>query len=127
MAAPETLVPRRYQEEVFTQAQRGNVIAALGTGSGKTYISSLLMKWNATRETSQGKVVIFLVPKVALVEQQGEFLEKTTSLRVTKLHGTSPNIDLSDRSRWIQRFQTTDVFVFTAVSEHFNTLDLEYR
>ncbi|THV05043.1 type III restriction enzyme [Dendrothele bispora CBS 962.96] len=114
MAALDTLVPRRYQEEIFTQAQQENVIAALGTGSGKTYISSLLIKWIATRDVSQGKVVIFLVPKVALVEQQGKFIEKTTSLRVIKLHGQSPNIDLDDRSRWSQRFQNSDVFVLTA-------------
>jgi endoribonuclease Dicer len=38
----EGLLPRRYQEEIFIRAQEGNVIAALETGSGKTFIRSEL-------------------------------------------------------------------------------------
>lgn len=61
------LRPRRYQEEVFAQAQKSNIIAALETGSGKTYISTLLLKWISASPRSHGKVVIFLVPKVGKV------------------------------------------------------------
>ncbi|KAF5370850.1 hypothetical protein D9758_001794 [Tetrapyrgos nigripes] len=110
----DDLRPRSYQNEVFTQAQHENIIAALGTGSGKTYISSLLVKWITTCESSKGKVIVFLVPKVALCEQQGRFLERTTSLRVATLHGASANVELDDRAGWKRRFETTDVFVFTA-------------
>ncbi|KAK0458512.1 P-loop containing nucleoside triphosphate hydrolase protein [Desarmillaria tabescens] len=109
----DTLIPRKYQEEVFVQAQEGNIIAALGTGSGKTFISILLIRWIATKEASQGKAVVFLVPKVALVEQQGDFIAKHTSLRVIKLHGAL-DIDLTDRAGWQKKFLQNDVFVMTA-------------
>lgn len=36
-AGPTQLVARRYQEEILSSAQRGNVIAALDTGTGKIY------------------------------------------------------------------------------------------
>lgn len=108
----DTLIPRKYQEEVFVQAQEGNIIAALGTGSGKTFISILLIRWIATKEASQGKAIVFLVPKVALVEQQGDFIAKHTSLRVIKLHGAL-DIDLTDRAGWQKKFQQNDVFVMT--------------
>jgi endoribonuclease Dicer len=32
----ETILPRKYQEEIFRRAQEHNIIAALDTDSGKT-------------------------------------------------------------------------------------------
>jgi ERCC4-related helicase len=124
----ENLLPRRYQEEVFSQAQQRNVIAALDTGSGKTFISTLLVKWTASRETSQGKVIIFLVPKVTLVEQQGDFIEKHSPLRVIKLHGAL-EIDLTDKVGWRKKFERHDVFVMTGMSLRFHpyNLSIDYR
>ncbi|KAF9265816.1 hypothetical protein L218DRAFT_120083 [Marasmius fiardii PR-910] len=113
MSTPDELVPRQYQEEIFVQAQEGNIIAALGTGSGKTFISILLIKWIATLDVSRGKAIIFLVPKVPLVEQQGEFIAKHTTLRVIKLHGASAH-ELTDRVSWGKVFSKNDVFVMTA-------------
>ncbi|KAG5723949.1 Dicer-like protein 1 [Termitomyces sp. T112] len=110
---PESLLPRRYQEEVFAKAQTENIIAALDTGSGKTLIGLLLIRWISTLETSKDKVIVFLVPKVALVEQQGNFITQNTPLRVIKLHGVL-DIDLTDRVRWKKRFDHHDVFVMTA-------------
>ena len=61
----DAITPRRYQEEIFAQAQHSNVIAVLSTGSGKTYISILLIKFITSQlQLSAGKVVVFLVPKV---------------------------------------------------------------
>ncbi|KAF8655840.1 hypothetical protein AX16_002924 [Volvariella volvacea WC 439] len=107
------LVPRKYQEEVFEQARQGNVIAALSTGSGKTLISLLLIKWTASHKQSSRKVIIFLVPKVSLVEQQGDFIAQQTSLKVIKWHGAL-EMGLADRETWGQRFDENDVFVMTA-------------
>ncbi|KAG5651502.1 hypothetical protein H0H81_008396 [Sphagnurus paluster] len=90
-----------------------NIIAALSTGSGKTLISLLLIRWISALEASNGKAIIFLVPKVALVEQQGNFISRNTPLRVIKLHGAL-DIDLTDRARWKKRFSQHDVFVMTA-------------
>ena len=95
----EALLPRRYQEEIFSRAQERNVIAALDTGSGKTYISTLLIKWIVTRDAGQDKITVFLVPKVALVDQQGDFIAKETGLRVSKRYGYTA-IDMTDRRGW---------------------------
>ncbi|KAL6308704.1 hypothetical protein BKA93DRAFT_725516 [Sparassis latifolia] len=109
----ESLLPRRYQEEIFSRARGGNVIAALDTGSGKTYISTLLIKWISARDAGLRKIIIFLVPKVALVDQQGDFIMKQTPLRVSKSYGATA-IDLSDRFGWRKEFASADVFVMTA-------------
>lgn len=108
----ETLVPRRYQEEIFSRAQERNVIAALDTGSGKTYISTLLIKWIVTRDAGQGKICVFLVPKVALVDQQGDFIAKETGLRVSKRYGSTA-IDMTDRRGWRSEIEDNDVLVMT--------------
>ncbi|CDO68911.1 hypothetical protein BN946_scf185000.g54 [Trametes cinnabarina] len=109
----DTLLPRRYQEEIFVRAQQGNVIAALDTGSGKTYISTLLIKWVAARDVGKGKITVFLVPKVALVQQQGEFIAKQTTLRVRQFSGATAH-DMGDRESWKREFEDADVFVMTA-------------
>jgi endoribonuclease Dicer len=70
------------------------------------------MRWIASQEQSKGKIIAFLVPKVALVEQQWRYIQEKTSLRVAKLHGAL-DLDLSDRSGWRKRFETHDVFVMT--------------
>lgn len=111
----ENLLPRRYQEEIFSRAQERNVIAALDTGSGKTYISTLLIKWIAAENAGNEKVIVFLVPKVALVEQQGDFIAKETSLRVSKCYGATA-IDLADRRGWRKEIQNHDVLVMTGSS-----------
>ncbi|KAJ8496918.1 hypothetical protein ONZ45_g12249 [Pleurotus djamor] len=105
------LTPRKYQEEIFTQSLESNVIAALGTGGGKTLISALLIKSTALKNVSRSKVIIFLVPKVALVEQQAAFLSSNTPLKVAKLHGQI--VDVTDHSEWESRFKEHDVFVMT--------------
>jgi hypothetical protein len=106
------LLPRRYQEEIFRRSQEDNVIAALDTGSGKTFISTLLIKWMSIQEHAQGKAILFLVPKVALVEQQGDFIATQTPLRVKKLRG-SLEMDLTDRAKWREAFESADVLVMT--------------
>jgi len=86
----------------------------MDTGSGKTLISLLLIKWITSQEHSSGKVVIFLVPQVPLVEQQGKVLSKHTNLKVMKLHGAL-DLDLSDRGGWQKRFENNDVLIMTGI------------
>lgn len=117
-AMGENLLPRRYQEEIFLRAQEGNVIAALDTGSGKTFISILLMKWVAARYSNDKKLVVFLVPKVALVDQQADFIIKQTPLRVSRYAGHSA-FDMSDRNGWRNVLANTDVVVCTGTRQHF--------
>ncbi|OBZ75102.1 Dicer-like protein 1 [Grifola frondosa] len=109
----DVLIPRRYQEEIFVRAQQGNVIAALDTGSGKTYISTLLIKWVAARDIGLGRIIVFLVPKVALVQQQGDFIAQQTPLRVSQFCGATA-MDMSDRAGWKKQLSGSDVFVMTA-------------
>lgn len=129
--ASEELLPRHYQEEVFSRAQKGNIIAALDTGSGKTFISLLLIKWVASKELGltnvvssipadrhphvsplKGKKIIFLVPQVTLVDQQGTFIQRNSPLRVVELYGAL-ELDLGDREGWRKRWNSGDVFVMT--------------
>lgn len=106
------LIPRRYQEEIFEKAVHGNVIAALDTGSGKTLISTLLIKWISTQEIAHKKLIVFLVPKVALAQQQSAFIAKHSPLRVKHATGaTAP--DMSDRIGWQELLSDVDVVVFT--------------
>ena len=108
----EDLIPRRYQEEIFERAVHGNVIAALDTGSGKTLISTLLIKWVSTQENAHEKLVVFLVPKVALAQQQSAFIAKHSPLRVKQATGaTAP--DMSDRIGWQEQLSGVDVIVLT--------------
>ncbi|KAJ6500580.1 hypothetical protein C8R45DRAFT_1122609 [Mycena sanguinolenta] len=104
------MLPRQYQEEVFDLARKSNVIAALDTGAGKTFIALLLLNWVSA--VTPGAKSIFLVPQVALVEQQGNFIASQSSLRVIKLHGAL-EIDLADRRGWATKFKDHDVFVMT--------------
>ena len=113
-AISDVLLPRRYQEEIFVRAQQGNVIAALDTGSGKTYISMLLIKHVAAQTENREKIIVFLVPKVALVQQQGEFIAKQTSLRVRQFFGATAH-EMSNRDSWKKEFEAADVFVMTGI------------
>jgi len=70
------------------------------------------MKWIVLQEGSQGKSIIFLVPKVPLVEQQAEAIGRYTTLRVMKLHGAM-EMDLSNRAGWKKKLESHDVFVMT--------------
>ena len=106
------LIPRAYQEEVFTRAQYGNIIAALDTGSGKTFIAALLIKWITSLPEVSGKKVVFLVPKVPLVDQQREFLSCQTPLEVRGYIGAM-NVDSWGAARWAVEFKQADVLIMT--------------
>ena len=63
---PESsMAPRSYQEELLERAKERNTIVCLGTGTGKTFISVMLIKEMAhqVRETYKngGKRTFFLV------------------------------------------------------------------
>ena len=108
----DALIPREYQKEIFLKAQQKNVIAVLDTGSGKTLISAMLIKWIATQKYSQKKVTVFLVPKVPLVEQQSNFISQHTSLRVAQVH-SEVSASVTDHARWNELFSQADVLVMT--------------
>jgi len=62
----------RYQVEVFAAALRGNTIAVLDTGSGKTMVAVMLAREHARRARAGDaprRIVVFLAPTVHLVHQ----------------------------------------------------------
>ncbi|KAL6232282.1 ATP-dependent helicase dcl2 [Aspergillus navahoensis] len=59
---------RSYQLEMFEASLKDNIIVAMGTGSGKTHIA--LLRIMHELENSDGKLIWFLAPTVALCQQQ---------------------------------------------------------
>ena len=62
----------RYQVEVFAAALRGNTIAVLGTGTGKTMVAIMLAREHVLRARAgeaPRRIVVFLAPTVHLVHQ----------------------------------------------------------
>ena len=122
----ETLVPRAYQEEIFSQACSENIIAALSTGSGKTFIAALLIKWVLAQPSSVGKKAIFLVPNVPLVDQQRDFLAAQTPLEVRGYKGAI-GVDGWDKFRWEDEFSTADCLVMTGIVSVLRDCDCAQR
>ncbi|KAH6856644.1 dicer-like protein 1 [Chaetomium sp. MPI-CAGE-AT-0009] len=85
--------PRDYQLELFERAKTQNTIAVLDTGSGKTLIAALLLRWiieNELEDRSKSlpkRIAFFLVDKVALVFQQHAVLECNLDYPVEKFCG----------------------------------------
>lgn len=112
LAKANELIPRRYQEELFQRAQQENIIATMDTGSGKTFIAALLIKWIMSLESTRDKKVVFLVPKVPLVDQQRDFLDQQTPLEVRGYKGAM-GVDDWDARKWGKEFSESDVLVMT--------------
>lgn len=102
------------------------------------------MRWMTTlpKDTDAHKITVFLVPTVALVDQQSEHIANNTSLRVRGYRGdmgescpyiathsfcefqglnTSsgppvllPDVDFWMRDKWIAEFESADCVVMTA-------------
>uniref|UniRef100_J3N3J6 Uncharacterized protein n=1 Tax=Oryza brachyantha TaxID=4533 RepID=J3N3J6_ORYBR len=82
----------RYQVEVFEAALRGNTIAVLDTGSGKTMVAVMLAREHARRVRAgeaPRRLVLFLAPTVHLVHQQFEVFREYTDLDAMKCSGAS--------------------------------------
>ena len=69
------LVARPYQEELLKKALEQNSIVYLGTGAGKTFIASMIIKEKKGDILKRGKKTVFLVHRVPLVTQQAKFFE----------------------------------------------------
>lgn len=84
--------PRDYQIELFERAKNENTIAVLDTGSGKTLISALLLRWIIDQELENRvaghypKTSFFLTQSVTLAHQQFSVLENNLDHKVTLTH-----------------------------------------
>ncbi|KAL1840707.1 hypothetical protein VTJ49DRAFT_202 [Mycothermus thermophilus] len=111
--------PRDYQLELFELAKKQNTIAVLDTGSGKTLIAALLLRWTIQNELvdrSQGlskRISFFLVDKVALVFQQHAVLERNLDFPVEKLCGDDM-IENEPKEFWNTTIENNMAIVCTA-------------
>ncbi|KAL9234863.1 hypothetical protein vseg_009681 [Gypsophila vaccaria] len=105
---------RSYQIEAFEQAMKQNTIVFLETGSGKTLISIMLIRSFAylLRRPTRSHIAVFLVPKVVLVTQQAEAIEKSTDLKVGKYWGDM-GVDFWDAANWKEEQEKHEVLVMT--------------
>lgn len=101
----ETFKIRNYQKELAQHALTGgNCIIVAPTGSGKTHVAIYIIKEHF-KKAGDGKV-LFVVPTVALVEQQKKQVQKYCNEKVIGLSGSS---DLALDNL----MNSADVFVLT--------------
>ncbi|XP_055346103.1 endoribonuclease Dicer-like [Paramacrobiotus metropolitanus] len=113
-SSTEKFIARPYQDELIQKALKEDIICVLGTGTGKTYIAVQVIQHERHELIEDlengGKRSVFLVPTVALVEQQGTVLCRHTGLSVGK-YCSSENIDDLDKSGWQNEFRTKKILV----------------
>lgn len=111
--------PRDYQLELFERAKKENLIAVLDTGSGKTLIAVMLLRWvldNELEARATGnahKVAFFLVPSVNLVFQQFAVLEANLDHNIAQFCGDM-RLDAWSKAVWEKHFAENKVIVCTA-------------
>lgn len=117
----DSLGARLYQEELARHARDQNAIIAADTGTGKTLISAMVIRWKMIMENmarigpltlENRKVALFLVPKVPLVDQQRAFLEENTPFKVRGYSGAM-GVDYWDKTAWTKEFMGVDILVMT--------------
>lgn len=111
--------PREYQIELFERAKKENTIAVLDTGSGKTLIAVLLLRWIIDQEVADreaGKlprISFFLVASVNLVYQQYSVLDVNLDHKIARLSGAD-NKSSNSKPEWQKLMQDNMVIVCTA-------------
>lgn len=111
--------PRDYQIELFERAKKERLIAVLDTGTGKTLIAVLLVRWFLDQEAearASGKhprVAFFLVPSVNLVLQQTAVLESNLAYLIGSFYGAM-NVDIYSKDEWAKILVDHRVIVCTA-------------
>ncbi|KAI9723933.1 MAG: hypothetical protein M1812_000651 [Candelaria pacifica] len=111
--------PREYQLELFERAKKQNIIAVLDTGSGKTLIAVLLLKYTIDQELEdralgkQRRISFFLVDCVTLVFQQYAVLECNLDQNIERFCGDM-GCDLWHKATWDKHFAENMVIVCTA-------------
>ena len=131
MAGKTKITPRPYQLELLEAAMEENTIVVLGTGTGKTFVSVLLIRelqYQILGSFSTHKRTIFLVttginnlllcqimclPLVPLVAQQAKVVRDNLDVNVGEFKGDS-KIDTWNELTWVNKFEQHHVLVMTA-------------
>ncbi|KAI0541575.1 hypothetical protein GGR58DRAFT_510891 [Xylaria digitata] len=115
--------PREYQTELFEKAKEKNIIAVLDTGTGKTLIAALLLRYVVEQELDDRRagldhrLAFFLVDKVALVHQQYRVFEANLDFPMASFTGGSGGV-IYTRQFWNQIRDEKTVVVCTAEILH---------
>ncbi|OAV99053.1 hypothetical protein PTTG_02408 [Puccinia triticina 1-1 BBBD Race 1] len=110
-------IPRLYQAELLEEAKKRNIIIRADTGTGKTLVALNLIVWTAAQtklSLDEHRIQAFLVPTRRLVQQQAEYIQRQSTLRVQTYNGVSS--DLRNVDKWRSALNEVDVIVSTAQS-----------
>lgn len=111
--------PREYQIELYEMAKERNIIAILDTGSGKTLIAVLLLRFVFEQELERRakglpkRMAFFLVHSVTLVYQQFAVLECNLGQPMDKFCG-GLNSNLWSKQHWDDQLERNMAVVCTA-------------
>ncbi|RKP18230.1 P-loop containing nucleoside triphosphate hydrolase protein, partial [Rozella allomycis CSF55] len=111
MNSEANLQTRSYQKELIRTCIAQNTIIWLPTGSGKTLIALLVLKYFFLKNPS--KHVFFLVPTVALGFQQYEILSANMPCKVSFIYGDR-NVDFWTMETWKKELDEHSCIVITA-------------
>ncbi|KAI6044733.1 hypothetical protein EDC04DRAFT_2639245 [Pisolithus marmoratus] len=106
----DNIVTRSYQQEMLDASLNENIIVAQDTGSGKTHIAVLRMKFESERQPH--KVSWFLAPTVTLCEQQHDVISKAIG-SVGLVHGGLEPKQWTDPELWNRVIKNNRVIVST--------------
>jgi endoribonuclease Dicer len=106
---------RDYQVQLYQMALERNIVTVLGTGTGKTLISVLLLKDMSIRESMRPhpRKALFLVNQVPLVTQQAAVISANCNLNVVQFYGEM-GVDYWDAAKWKQHIDGAHVIVMTS-------------
>ncbi|SJK99468.1 uncharacterized protein ARMOST_02770 [Armillaria ostoyae] len=111
VAQDTTVHTRGYQQEMLDESLKRNIIIAMDTGSGKTHIAVLRLKIEVEREPR--KISWFLVPTVALSEQQCGVIRAALPVSVGLISGSMEPDQWKDESMWQKVIETHRIVVST--------------
>lgn len=105
--------PRSYQLEMFEESMRRNIIVAMETGSGKTYVAIMRIRAELER-CAPGMMVWFCVPTVALAEQQHKALSTQLPAFNARVLSGADNVDFwSEQWIWDDVLKGIDIVIST--------------
>ncbi|KAG2030530.1 hypothetical protein BDR03DRAFT_1034923 [Suillus americanus] len=102
---------RDYQQEMLDASLKENIIIAQDTGSGKTLIAILRMRYEIERGSQ--KVSWFLAPTVALCNQQHSVIKDNMQVPVGLIHGALEPKQWTDITLWKRVLENNRVIVST--------------
>ncbi|KAK0444119.1 hypothetical protein EV421DRAFT_2081413 [Armillaria borealis] len=108
-----TVHTRGYQQEMLDESLKRNIIIAMDTGSGKTHIAVLRLKIEVEREPRKVCISWFLVPTVALSEQQCRVIRAALPVSVGLISGSLEPNQWKDASLWRKVIETHRIVVST--------------